>query len=158
VLAPGIQRNPLPRFESLFDIVFSIAMLVWWIGDFSNAGLRLADIEADWSTAYSRFFVPVLALLVIGLARATRNLARPYWTRPARISRMIHVGLWIAVLVWALNTPGLMTFTIVEDPTNAELAARLVTGLEESLPLLLKIWIFVGGLIIASDLYRTLRR
>lgn len=158
VLAPNVQRDPIPRFESLFDIVFSITMLVWWIGDFSNAGLRFADVAVDWSTAYSRFFVPVLALLALGLGRAARNLVRPYWTRPARISRMIHVGLWIGVLIWALNTPALMTFAIVDDPTNAARAARLVTGLEESLPLLLKIWVFIGGTRLAFDLFGLLRR
>jgi len=158
VLAPRIQSNPIPRFESLFDIVFSITVLVWWIGDFSNAQLRFADVEADWSTAYSRFFVPVLALLILGLIRAARNLVRPYWTNLARISRMTHVGLWIAVLIWALNTPGLVTFDAVEGAGNPEFAARLVAGLEQSLPRLLKIWVFIGAALVAFDLYRLLRR
>ncbi|HUF72028.1 MAG TPA: hypothetical protein VMR74_03910 [Gammaproteobacteria bacterium] len=157
-LAPRIQSDPIPRFESLFDIVFSITVLVWWIGDFSNAQLLFADVEADWSTAYSRFFVPVLALLILGLIRAGRNLVRPYWTNLARISRMTHVGLWIAVLIWALNTPGFVTFDAVEGAMNPGFTARLVAGLEQSLPLLLKIWVFIGAAHLAFDLYRLLRR
>lgn len=155
---PRISTEPISRYESLFDIVLLTFVLVWWLADFTESEYRFAGLAVNWSIGYAQFFYPVLALLILGLVRAFRNLARPYWTSPALAGRIVYVALWIGVLAWAAATPDFVTFLASEDAPNPGSAIRLASGLESSVLPLLGIWILIGVVRIAADLVSILRR
>jgi hypothetical protein len=90
---------PVARWASAAGLVMWTLFTCWWLAvpyypylifGPADAGLQLAP-------AWQRFYVPVLILLVLGIAQRSVNLARPEWSWLVPVTRVATNGLGLAM-------------------------------------------------------------
>jgi hypothetical protein len=85
---PGVHLRPTPRWLSAVGFVVLGLLALWWTAVPRAPALALGDAAAgvlELAPAWSRFYWPILALLLASLAHRIASLARPDWNwlRPA---------------------------------------------------------------------------
>lgn len=84
-----------PRLASLAEIVFTLIFIGWWIvmpQGFPFAwGLEKAGIHWTWGPVWEdfhhHFFAQIIVISLAGVAVASTNFFKPYWTRPRLVVR-----------------------------------------------------------------------
>ena len=87
-LAPMI---PIPRWVSVSGLVVWCAFTLWWAAIPAAPSLLLGSAAGylELAPSWHRFYLPLLLLLVAGIAQRAVNLVRPSWTAVLPASRVL---------------------------------------------------------------------
>jgi hypothetical protein len=87
-LAPMI---PIPRWVSVSGLVIWCTFTLWWAAIPAAPRLLLGSAAGylELAPSWHRFYLPLLALLVAGIAQRAVNLVRPSWTALLPASRVL---------------------------------------------------------------------
>lgn len=147
------KRYVIARSESMFEIIFGVIFITWWLGRIEFMHMFPIDhleFDVSLSTAWHPYFYPILMLSIIELGAALINFAHPVRTRMKAIARLTvsAVTLFIAYQLWMADA--LLTVT---GPTDAvENFARVKYWMERSVDLILVAIVVVYLFEIGSDL------
>jgi hypothetical protein len=88
-LFPGAYLRPTPRWLSAAGLIVLALVALWWVAVPRTPALAMGDAAdvLQLAPAWSRFYWPVLALLLISIAHRVVSLARPDWNalRPTAV-------------------------------------------------------------------------
>jgi hypothetical protein len=126
---PARDPNEIPRSESIAALVVGPIMIWWWL---SLLGTQVV-YELDEAIRFTlrpispMFYWPALVVLVAGVALASVNLFRPWWSRPRALARLAIDLLTLAIAV-ALFAAGPIVESVAAgmDADRAERLAVLV--------------------------------
>lgn len=109
-LPPVRDDSRIPRSGSIVELAIIPLFIAWWADiprgfpvawALARGGMRWTPGPV-WEDFHRRFFLPVLALAVLGVVMAAVNLAFPHWTRPRLAIRLFgdvaSAGMIAAVL------------------------------------------------------------
>jgi hypothetical protein len=149
----GTDAERVPLTESIFGLIFGTLFLLYWLAVppfdrivFSGEGVtvRLAPI-------WQRFYLPIMFVILVGIAQHGITLVRPHWTRFRDIARIFSDASAIVLIYLVLRTRELISILdSAGDPAKyAEQAAMLnkviafslaVTAAVLAVDLLVSIW------------------
>ena len=146
------SKAVIPRSESVFEIIFGVVFIVWWLGqlDFASHFPREGHIfEVALSGAWQPYFYPILMLSLIELALAIINVAQPVRTAAKACVRMMVALASLFIASQLLQADALLTITgQVEQVDNF---ARVKRWLEWSVDSILVVIVVVYVFEVVSD-------
>jgi hypothetical protein len=150
----GAPLSAIPRADTVFEIAWTVLLLLWWIEWFVFPSEWLG-IVFRLSDAIEPFFYPVLVLCVVELVRLGIDLVRPYRTVPRVALRLVLNLAWLALFVLAYRTEGLVEIAEVVRSENPERALRMA---QVSMQITLFVLAAVTAILAATDAVRLVRR
>lgn len=125
---------PLPRWYSAMGLVACGLLTLWWllIPHVPRLVLGRAAPELQLTPDWHRYYLPILALLLIGAAQRGMNVIRPDWPWLLPFGRFVADGVG-AVVMFFFRTHTLVVAADAGSATQQHLAemvnGRLVWGL-----------------------------
>jgi hypothetical protein len=146
--------SAIPRADTVFEMAATALVLLWWIEwlAFPSAWL---GVELRLSAGAEPLFYPVLALCIVELVRLGVDLVRPYRTVPRVVLRLALNLVWLALIVLAFRTEGLIE---IAQNIRAENPEAVLGIAQMSLRVVLFVAAIVTAMLVATDLVRLVRR
>jgi hypothetical protein len=146
--------SAIPRADTVFEIAATALVLLWWVEwlAFPSAWL---GVELRLSAAVEPLFFPMLALCVVELVRLGVDLVRPYRTVPRVVLRLALNLAWLALIVLAFRTEGLIEIAQNIRAENPDAVLRIA---QMSMRVVLFVAGIVTAMLVATDLVRLARR
>jgi hypothetical protein len=89
-LPPVRNANAIPRSTSIIELVANMVFCLWWSANMSSTVvINRPNLQVFLSPAWHYIFWGFLAIALMNIALAAANLARPYWTVPRAVARLI---------------------------------------------------------------------
>jgi len=153
----GVRGSPLsaiPRSDTVWEIAATALLLLWWIEwvPFPSTSL---GIVLQLSAAVDPFFYPVIVLCVVEFVRLGVDLVRPYRTLPRVLVRLALNLVWLALIVLAYRTEGLVE---IAENISAEYPEGILRMAQISMSIALFFMAAVTAMLVATDLVRLFRR
>jgi len=153
----GVRGSPLsaiPRSDTVWEIAATALLLLWWIEwvPFPSTSL---GIVLQLSAAVDPFFYPVIVLCVVEFVRLGVDLVRPYRTLPRVLVRLALNLVWLALIVLAYRTEGLVE---IAENISAEYPEGILRIAQISMSIALFVMAAVTAILVATDLVRLFRR
>lgn len=144
------------RMEPVFEIVFGIAFILWWVGllsvpivpDDSDVTVRMAPV---WATLYW----PVIALAALGVLRGLVALVAPGW-KPLRAALAIGSAAGVVAIAWVLHQAGRLVLVSPAGLGAAD-AVEMQRGLDIALGIAVSVVPVVVVIQCAAELWRISR-
>ena len=121
-LAPML---PIPRWASISGLVVWCTFTLWWAAIPVTPSLLLGSAARylELGPAWHRFYLPLLLLLVAGIAQRAINLVRPSWTALLPASRLM-----INAIALGLQYPLIKSYPYILAETGSSSHARTVAA------------------------------
>jgi len=153
----GVRGSPLsaiPRSDTVWEIAATALLLLWWIEwvPFPSTSL---GIVLQLSAVVDPFFYPVIVLCVVEFVRLGVDLVRPYRTLPRVLVRLALNLVWLALIVLAYRTEGLVE---IAENISAEYPEGILRIAQISMSIALFVMAAVTAILVATDLVRLFRR
>jgi len=150
----GAPLSAIPRSDTMFEVATTGIILLWWVEwlAFPSAWL---GVELRLSAAMEAFFYPVVALCVVELARLGVDLVRPYRTVPRVALRLVLNLAWLALVVLAYRTEGLIE---IAENIRSENPQRVLAMAQLSMRAALFVIAAITATLVAADVVRLVRR
>jgi len=107
---PPVAKQPRPpsRTQSVFELIFAIIGILWLLAVPSVPFLILGPASAflTASPMWHTFYLPVVLLAFLGLARDCVSIARPDLTWFPAVGRLVITGLSLVLLHFILSAAG----------------------------------------------------
>lgn len=149
-------EDRLPRFNSLCELLFTLAAIVWLLlvpgAPFLalGPGAEFLELAPIWRAVY----LPVLALALATAMLSLVNFSRPFWT-PARSWWRLGIHAGSVVLVSVVLRAGVW---VVVDPATTPIEPAALTRLVEVVNASIRIGLVFTGLVALFESARELRR
>ncbi len=150
----GAPLSAIPRADTIFEVATTGIILLWWVEwlAFPSAWL---GVELRLSAAMESFFYPVVALCVVELARLGVDLVRPYRTVPRVALRLVLNLAWLALVVLAYRTEGLIE---IAENIRSQYPERVLAMAQFSMRAALFVIAAISATLVATDVVRLVRR
>jgi hypothetical protein len=121
---------PLPRWYSASGFVACGLLTLWWllIPHFPRLVLGAAAPELKFTADWHRFYVPVLAVLMMGTSQRAINVLRPDWNWLLPMGRFVADGAGAIVMFFFRMHALVAAADGVVDAVRAQDLARVVNG------------------------------
>ncbi len=121
---------PLPRWYSATGFVACGLLTLWWllIPHFPRMVLGSAAPDLKFSPEWHRYYVPIVAVMLLGAGQRAVNVVRPDWTWLLPMARFAADGLG-AIVMFLFRTHTLVLATDgAKDMAQAQHLAKVVNG------------------------------
>jgi len=155
VTSVDAKRVPLP--ESIFGLIFGTLFLLYWLAvpPFDRIVFSGDGVTVRLAPVWREFYVPIMFLILIGIAQNGINLARPHWIRLRDAARIVTDLSVILILYLVLRTRDLVSILdAAGDPAayadkalmlNKVVAMSLaITATAFAVDLLVNLWRIAG--------------
>lgn len=91
-LAPVAPRSSISRGETMFDLVFEVIFVLWWVGLISFATQfphHGKSVPFAMSTAWDPYWWTILIVSISGIGLSVVNLISPTWRWDRLLSRIL---------------------------------------------------------------------
>ncbi len=153
----SVDAERVPLTESIFGLILGTLFLLYWLAvpPFDRIVFSGDGVTVRLSPIWREFYVPIMVLILMGIAQNGINLARPHWIRFREIARIVTDLSVIGIIYLVLRTRELVSiFDATGDPARyAEQAALLnkvialglaVTAAVMAVDLLINLWRIAG--------------
>jgi hypothetical protein len=107
---PPVAKQPRPpsRTQSVFELIFAIIGILWLLAVPNYPFLILGPASAflTASPLWHTFYLPVVLLAFLGLARDCVSIARPDWPWFPAVGRLVNTALSLLLLHFILSAAG----------------------------------------------------
>ena len=144
--------TPISRWQSVYGLVSWIIFGLWWaaVPFFPRLIFGSAAANLKLAPAWQSFYLPILLLLLAGMAQRTVNLIRPQWTWLLPVARLAINAIGMAVLGSMLAQGA---FVVIADPSlDPALYEHLAHGFNLAIQWSLISWIW-GYLLVNVMVY-----
>ena len=149
----GASMSAIPRADTVFEMAATAIFLLWWVEWVPFP--RVLSVVLRLSAAADPFFYPVVALCIAEFVRLGVDLIRPYRTVLRVLLRLVFNVVWLALIVLAYRTEGLLEIAEVTRPGNPE---GVLAMAQASMNIALFVMAIVTAMLIATDVVRLFRR
>ena len=121
---------PLPRWYSAMGFVACGLLTLWWllIPHFPRLLLGEAAPELKFTPDWHRYYVPILAVMLIGAGQRGVNVIRPDWNWLLPMGRFVADGAGAVVMFFFRMHTLVVAADGVKDVARAQRLAELVNG------------------------------
>jgi hypothetical protein len=118
------QRQPVPRLESIAQIVALVVLLSAIRLLFSNQSVIFGTASHTYQLAavWQRVTFPILGIFGIFIVQAMVNLFRPDWGRFRLIARLVADLIFLGVVVYILQSPQWVLLTHTSSAASVPLS------------------------------------
>lgn len=147
-LAPvAPKQSSISRGESLFELIFGVLFVLWWLGaisfaaQFSHHG---KPVTFAMSSAWAPYWWPILALGVGEIGLAIANLISPYWRWNRLLVRILFnvVSIGIAYQLFSEETLIVVADAAIDTGRSAGAEVWLNKMMHGLLVILSLVWLF----------------
>jgi hypothetical protein len=154
----SIEAERVPLTESIFGLIFGALFLLYWLAvpPFDRIAVSDDGVTLRLAPIWRQFYLPIMFLIVIGLAQNAVNLVRPHWMRFRQVARIV-TDVTVIVIAYLILRSGALVQIIVDATgdlsMHADKAAMLskfiaygiaVTAAVFAVDLIINLWRLAG--------------
>lgn len=157
-LAPIKRSDRIARADSVFELIFGVVFISWWLGALQFPALIHHDgnpLPFQLSAVWQPYWWTILMLAVLDLGLAVVNLLKPYWQWDRLLLRLLINIVSLFVLYQLFQHDTLVTAVHTESLVGN--AVNLPRYLNQAVHGVLGVIALISLIEIVQDLRRLLR-